>query len=144
MTLPVDYVLVSQRPDEAGAVTATWSSDFAACCSAFSASTTSLEHPTPPVKWALFQVHMTAKTAQDAVRLRQYTWTQRDGVWDAPSVYSAALAPALLDAPRTVGFYLSAAEFADRPPGDTHYVLEVRGAPVIYGAKLRVVYEVSP
>lgn len=143
VTLLVEYVLVAQRPDAAGAVHVPYTADFAACCSAFSASTFALDHPTPPVRWAQLMVHMTATTERDAVRLRRYSWIRTGEAWDAPSVYSAEAAPPLLQAPRTVGFYLGAEEWA-RPDGETHYVLETRGAPIIFGAKVRVTYVLEP
>ncbi|MGE0362762.1 MAG: hypothetical protein AB7R67_18765 [Vicinamibacterales bacterium] len=139
--LTIDYVLIAQRPDEGGAVRVPYTTDFAACCSAFSASTVSVEHPTPPVRWAHFLVHMTARTAQDAVRLRRYSWVWDGARWQAVSSYSPAFAAPLIGAPRSVGFYLSPAEWAERPTGETFYVLETRGSPVIFGAKLRVLYE---
>lgn len=135
--LAVDYVLVGQRPDTAGALHAPYTTEFSACCAAYSASTVGVYHPTPPVAWVQFQVTLTATTKRDAVRLRIVnSGTSR-------TVVSADQAPLLVLAPRTVGYWLDAAEWNSRA-SEHQYVLETRGAPVIYGAKLRVGYQGAP
>lgn len=141
----VEYVMIAQRPDEAGAVHAPYSASFAACCSAFSASTTAEQFPTPAVEWVQVMVHMTATTALDAVRVRAFRWVQTNGVWSTVNEYFPEQspqywAPTILNAPRTVGGFLSTGWWQSRPAGETAFALEVRGAPVIYGAKLRVRY----
>lgn len=134
VVLPVDYVLVAQRPDEGGAVRVPWQS-WGPCCSAFSASTTSLYHPTPPATWVQFQVHMTARSADDAVRLRI-----TDTATGATHVMPAeGLTPPVAGLPRTVAVWLDVAAWNARD-AEHVYALEVRGQPVIYGAKLRVGY----
>lgn len=135
----VEYALIAQRPDHAGAVHVSGQADFAACCSAFSASTVSLEFPTPAVRWVQVMVHLTATTLHDAVRLRVYQWRQTADGWSAPSVYSPEMAPALLQAPRTVGFYVPL-DWWTAQTGEVFFALEARGSPVLYGAKIRVQY----
>jgi len=131
--LPVDYVLIAQRPDEGAAVRVPWQ-PWGPCCSAYSASTVGIYHPTPPVAWVQFQVHVTARTSEDAVRLRV-----TDTATGASAV-TAELTPPITGAPRTVGEWLDVGAWNAR---DTEhvYALEVRGQPVIYGAKLRVGYQ---
>lgn len=142
----VIYPLIAQRPDFDGAVKPPPTADFAACCSAFSASTESIPFPTPKISQAPhFVVHMTARTPLDAVALRAFQYAP-DGqlAW---SVTSPAFAPAdtfgpLFNAPRSVGFFIPIWWWESVPPGEVFFVVETRGSPVIYGAKLRVVYEV--
>lgn len=132
--LPVDYVLIEQRPDSVGAVHVPYTADFAPCCAAYSASTVGVYHPTPPVAWVQFQVHLTATTERDAVRLRIVNSATSE------AVVSADQMPTLVLAPRTVGYWLDAAAWNARTT-EHQYVLETRGAPVIYGAKLRAGYQ---
>lgn len=51
--------------------------------------------------------------------------------------------PPLLHAPRTVGFWIDPAAWAAVPPGELMFVVETRGSPLIYGAKLVVRYRVE-
>ena len=141
--LPVEYALIAQRPDSWQAVQCPASPVFAAGCSAFTASTVGLDFPTLPVRWVKFEITMTAHGPDDAVRLRAYRWERVGETWTTPSELWAGLAPALLEAPRTVGVYLDPAWWASRPPGETVFVLEMRGSPTIFGAKLRVLYELG-
>lgn len=134
MVLPVDYVLIAQRPDEAGAVHVSYTADFAACCSAYSASTINVYHPTPPVAWVQLSVYMTAHTSEDAVRLRVI-----NAATGATETFDE-LRPNVVDAARPIGMWLPVDAWNART--DEHaYVLEVRGRPTIYGAKLRVGYQ---
>lgn len=132
--LPVEYILIGQRPDEGGAVHVGYQEDWAACCSAYSASTIGIYHPTPPVVWVAFQVHMAAGSEHDAVRLRVINSAT------GATFVSEALQPSVVGGPRTVGIWLDVSAWNARET-EHQYVLEVRGAPVIYGAKLRVGYE---
>lgn len=139
----VIYPLIAQRPDFEGALKPPHTADFAACCSAFSASTESIPFPTPPVAQAPhFVVHMTARTPIDAVRLRAFQYGPEGVAW---SITSPAFAPTntagqLLNAPRSVGFFIPIWWWESLPPGEVFFVVETRGSPIIYGAKLRVVY----
>lgn len=134
--LPVEYDLLAQRPDEGGAVRVPWQ-DWAACCSAYSASTVGIYHPTPPVVWVQFQTHLTARTSEDAVRLRV-----TDTATGASEV-TAELTPPVVGLPRTVVEWLDPAAWNARTTEHV-YALEVHGQPVIYGAKLRVGYQEAP
>lgn len=142
-TLSVEYALIGQNPDSSHAVRCAPSKDyeFAAGCSAFTASTVGLQFPTAPIAWAKFEVTMTAHDARDAVRLRVYRWVQTDGVWATSDELFPENAPSLVESPRTVGFYLDPAWWQERPDGETHFVLEQRGSPTVYSAKLRVAYQ---
>lgn len=136
----VVYPLIAQRPDYDGAVKPPMTSDLAACCSAFSASTESIPFPTPPVAEAPhFVVHMMARTSLDGVALRAYQYASDGSL--AWSVTSPVFTPHILHAPRSVGFYVPIWWWQSVPPGEVFFVVETRGAPVIYGAKLRVLYD---
>lgn len=137
MTLPVEYVLIAQRPDEAGAVHAPYTNGFAACCSAYSASTVGIYHPTPAVAWVQFSVHMTARSEHDAVRLRVIDSATGVTIDGAPQI------PPVRHAPRSVGEWLDVVAWNARTT-EHQYVLETRGQPLIYGAKLRAGYQWPP
>lgn len=132
--LPVDYVLVAQRPDDGGALHVPYTADFAACCTAYSASTINFYHPTPRVIWVHFSVYLTAHTSEDAVRLRII-----DATTGATHTLDE-LRPNVLGAPRPLGLWLPVDAWNARET-EHAYVLETRGRPTIYGAKLRVGYE---
>ena len=132
--LPVDYVFIAQRPDEAGAVHVPYHSGWIACCSAYSASTVNFYHPTPPVTWVQLSVYLTATTSQDAVRLRIINTATGE------TETLEEMAPTLVGAARPLGIWLDANAWNSRSVEHT-YVLEVRGTPTIYGAKLRVGYQ---
>ncbi|WP_291988356.1 hypothetical protein [Luteitalea sp.] len=138
-----EYALIAQQPDGAKAVRCPASVDFAAGCSAFSASTAGVVFPTRPVAWVQFMATVTAHHVEDAVRLRAFRYVLADGDWTTVSEAWVGTAPTLLDAPRTVGYYLDPAWWAEQPAGETIFVLEMRGSPTVYGAKLRVAFDLG-
>lgn len=132
VVLPVDYVLIAQRPDEAGAVHVPRQA-WGPCCSAFSASSVNFYHPTPRVVWVQLQVLMTAQTGDDAVRLRV-----TNAVTGATETYDE-MRPDVVGAPRPLVLWLPVDAWNARDV-EHLYSLEVTGQPTIYGAKLRVGY----
>lgn len=141
--IPVDYVMIAQRPDGDKAVKAPYSKDFAACCSAFTASTFKIPHgKLPPVRECFLQCTLMVTSPEDAIRVRAYTWRQKaDGTWVADGVWTPETAPKDMNAPRTV--YIDLKGIWDARDAETHYVLEMKGSPLVYDAHVRVVYSIE-
>ena len=138
----VEHVLVKQTPDDTTATRAPYTPEFAPCCTAYSASTVQLYHPLSPAVFVGFHVILRATTERDAVRLRLI-----DHGTTPPTVHDLdPLAPSPVGAPVPRGVWLNdvtidgmngLAWFNSRT-AQVHYVLETRGAPLIFGAKLEV------
>lgn len=145
MHLPVEYTFIAQRPDFVGAVKATPpTTAFAATGSAFTGSVVTIPHGvwTAPVVSVQAQVTLTVKARTDAVRVRALSYVPaEDAGWLTLSQPSAEAAPETVGLPRTV--FVELTDLWRSQTTETHYVLETRGAPVIYGAKLRVVYDLG-
>lgn len=138
------YDLISQRPDEASAFKPECSEDFKTGGSAFSASSVmSPMHWDGMAKmaWASLEVHMTARTPNDAVRVYRYSWVQTpDGQWVKEGAYTPPIMPAQANAPRTVNTNITQL-FNQRATTTVYYVFETRGCPVIYAAYLHGITE---
>lgn len=138
MAQTINYDMIAQRPDGVQAVQPAYSADFVACCSAFSASTVQIVfNGKHPIMYAQVMVHMLARTQEDSARIRAFQY-QPDG--SILNVYGPPMQPKLLNAPRTVGFWIPT-DWINSVRGEWHFAIEFKGTPLIYGAKIIINYE---